>query len=324
MVRIGQLLKYLAALNPQTSPVRLALYNYLNHFHQSEQILNFEVLNIFFNHCLEYPHWQQNKTSLGKEVHQLIENFAMNLPADEAKNIGSEKIRWPYDLQVIELESFHDFSECIHNYLSIHYTQGEKFRIIADQAKKLVAVVLFPEGQVRIRCFDKKFTIRSGVLEPLRTDLSIAYNSKLELSSAVTHRIELGPYTCAQFDLIEGNIVGSAVRGYLFQKYQDFRGGTLSDHLKLFYSIKRLEQYFVDRRTDPFYQELIESLEKTTTFLKMNDSEAIRYCPHLLAQSEAAYEQVFMGDKLLGLLIRDLQSLWQTKQTPQKLDLTNL
>jgi hypothetical protein len=322
MAQIGQLLKYVSMLNPQTSPVRLALYNFLNHFYRAEQKLNAGVFNTFFSHALEYPHWQQNRSNFGKEIQQLTENLMMNLEPAEAQLMKVAEIQWPHDMQIIEIENFIDFSESIHNFLSIEHSNGEKFRLISDQQKKLVAVVLFPDGNVRVRSFDKKMTIRNGVLGPLRKDLALNYTPNLELSEVVPHKLELGPYTCAQFEVIAGEVVGSAVRGYLFQKFQDFRGGSLRDHLKLFYSIKRYEQFYVNRGTDGFYLELTQSIERASNLLKLGSMEVSDEIPQILTQAETALEQVFVGDKLLSLLVRDLQNLWQNKKKSQTQNLS--
>jgi hypothetical protein len=311
-MQIGQLLKYLTVLNPQGSPIRLALYNYLNSLYRADQNLTPEVLNEFFCHALEYPHWQQERVSLGQTTHGLLQGLSQQFSSSESL-LDFAEILWPQNLQLIEVESFHDFSEAIHSYLSEIYCHGEKFRLISEQQKKITAVVLFPEGQLRVRTFDRKMTIRNGQLQPLRRDLSLAYTSNLELSEAVEHKLDLGPYTTAQFEVIDGEVIGAAVHGYLFQKFMDFRGGALRDHLKLFYAVKRQEQSFIDRRTDSFYLELMKSIEHTSNLLKMGDPRGVEQAPSVLAHAEASLEQVFVSDKLLGLLVRDLQNLWQNR-----------
>jgi hypothetical protein len=320
-MQIGQLLKYLTVLNPQGSPVRLALYNYLNHLHRTDQALTPEVINSFFCQALEYPHWQQDRMALGQTVLNLLQAVSQQYSISQNElqsDFNFSEILWPQNLQIIEVESFHDFSEVVHHHLSEVYCHGEKFRLISDQQKNIMAVVLFPEGQVRVRSFHRKMTIQNGQLQPLRMDSSLSYSSNLELSEAVTHRVDLGPYTTAQFEVVDGEVIGAAVNGYLFQKFMDFRGGPLRDHLKLFYAVKRLEQSFIDRRTDSFYLEVIRSIEHTSNLLKMGDPRGVDQASAVLANAEAAQEQVFVSDKLLGLLIRDLQNLWLNKQTPQK------
>lgn len=316
MPTIGQLLKYLTILNPQGHPVRMALYNYMTNLQRSEQPLTAEVLNTFFNHALEYPHWSQDRKNFGHEISQIIEQLLQNVGENTSLDLAS--ITWPEQMQIIDLENFADFTETIHAFLTKAYSSGEKFRLVSDQQKKLVAVILHPDGKIQVRVFDRKMTIRDGQLQPLKLDISLTYQSGLELYEGLPQKLDLGSYTYAQFESVGDQVVGTAVRGYLFQKYQDFRGGSLRENLKLFYPIKRLEQYFVDRRTDTFYLELMEAIETTSNLLKMRDPSALENTPAILAHAEAAYEQVFVGDKLLGLLIRDLQNLWHNKQTPQK------
>ncbi len=316
MPTIGQLLKYLTILNPQGHPVRMALYNYMTNMQRSDQLLTAEVLNTFFNHALEYPHWSQDRKNFGQEAAQIIEQLLQQIESNTSLDLSA--VIWPQQMQIIDIENFSDFTETVHAYLTKIYTDGEKFRLVSDQQKKLIAVVLFPNGKIQVRIFDRKMTLREGLLQPLKLDISLTYQSGLELFEGAPQKLDLGSYTYAQFEMIDDQVVGSAVRGYLFQKYQDFRGGGLRDNLKLFYPVKRLEQYFVDRRTDTFYLELMEAIETTSNLLKMRDPSALKNTPAILAHAEAAFEQVFVGDKLLGLLIRDLQNLWHSKQTPQK------
>lgn len=294
----------------------MALYNYMTNMQRSDQVLSAEVINTFFTHALEYPHWAQDRKNFGQEIAQILEQLLNQVEQNTSLNIS--EIIWPQQMQLIEIENFADFSEIVHAYLTTTYKQGEKFRLISDQQKKLLSVLLMPDSRIQVQVFDRRMTIRQGQLQPLKLDVTLTYRPGLELMDAVPQKLDLGSYTYAQFELNDGQVIGSSVRGYLFQKYQDFRGGELRDNLKLFYAIKRLEQYFVDRRTDTFYLELMETIERTSNLLKIGDAATFENTPAILAHAEAAFEQVFVGDKLLGLLIRDLQNLWQNKQNQQK------
>ena len=68
-----------------------------------------------------------------------------------------------------------------------------------------------------------------------------------------------------------------------------------------------MEQFFVDRRTDPYYQDLIAQLERTCSLVLQGDSEATKWSSIILNKAEMALDNVFMGDKLMTLLVRDLR-----------------
>ncbi|PIS11733.1 MAG: hypothetical protein COT73_02375, partial [Bdellovibrio sp. CG10_big_fil_rev_8_21_14_0_10_47_8] len=74
MLKVAILIKYLSENNPQATPARLTFYNYLNHFLDPNGLFNPDDLETFFAHTLDYTHWLQNKTQLGQEIRQIIEN----------------------------------------------------------------------------------------------------------------------------------------------------------------------------------------------------------------------------------------------------------
>ncbi len=306
MTPIGQLLKFVGSLNPQAMPERLAFYNFLSFAGSDTDHLTPEHINFFFENALDYPHWQQNKNQLGQEVLKILEGAQRNI----GLNFDFSKILWPFDSQIVEIQSAKDISEILHNYLTVLCREGEKFRIVADQNKKLIGIVLHESGRVQVHQLDRKMMIDKGALRPIRSQLIINYNENLEITPEQDQVLELAPYTLAQFKLHRNEVHGSAVRGYLFQKCSEFRGGGVSTHLKLFFALKKLEQYFIDRRTDTYYQDLISGLENTLALVNLESSE--EHLNHL-HRAEMALEQVFPGDKLLSLLVRTLQSELKNK-----------
>src|SRR5690606_26777183 len=76
---------------------------------------------------------------------------------------------------------------------------------------------------------------------------------------------------------------------------------------KLHLPIRRYEQFFIDRRSDSEYQSLVQKIERTRALVQARDPEARKWAPTILSQAETALEQVYTGDRLLSLLIRDLK-----------------
>jgi hypothetical protein len=158
-----------------------------------------------------------------------------------------------------------------------------------------------------INSFDKKFTIRRGSLEPLRTDFSLYYDEKLELKPGKIHTIELAPYLFAQFILQDGRAYGSQLRGYVFQKFAEIRGSLLEEQTKVFVAVKKIEQHFIDRNSDSYYLNMVTDLKKLPSLLVTGDASIERYAQILLDKGEIAFEEIFTGDKQLGLLIKDVR-----------------
>jgi len=308
-MKISHLLKYIADLNPQNTPARLAFYNFLRHFQFTKDDLTPSVLNAFFSHALEYPHWETNKSSLGKEVQLLMESFVRFSKIDFDFSI----VYFPQTIQMVEMQSFSDLLEVTHTYARSMLFEEDKFRIIPDQGRKVILVVLKQDQSVDISVFDKKFVIRGGQLVPLRTDLKLSYNPNLELKEGVVHCLEVAPYLMAQFKMVEGCPQGSLLRGYVFQKYQELGGLLLEEQTKVLFPLKRLEQLFIDKQSDPFYLNLMNLMSNAPAHLKGGDLAYEKIARRALEKAELALKEIFMGDKMLSELIKDLQQLLQQK-----------
>jgi hypothetical protein len=302
MLKVGQLLKFVSDLNPQNTPTRLSFFNFLRGFPQPEDSLTPELIEMFFTSCMDYPHWASNKAQLSGEIRFLLENFN----GLYQQKFELNKVRFPETMQIIEIEQNNDLIDAAGSYIKAQCGEKDRFRILPDQ-KKVVAIVLREDKSLEVRCFDRKFTIREGVLEPLRTDLVLFYTPELELSPFHTHKIEVAPYITAQFHIKDGKVTGTLLRGYVYQKLAELKNTPLSEQPRLLFPIKRLEQFFVDRRTDPYYQDLVSELERTCALVQQGDVEAHKWATIAATKTETALENVFLGDKLLGLLLRDLR-----------------
>lgn len=303
MLKVGQLLKFVSDLNPQNTPTRLSFFNFLRGFPHSEDTLSPELIEMFFNYCMDYPHWASNKQQLGHEVQFLLENF--NSFYQQKFDLSS--IRFPQNMQIIEIEHFSDLIDAVSSYAKSIAKDGDKFRVLPDQNKRVVAIILRADKSLEVRTFDRKFTIRGGSLEPLRNDLVLYYTPDLELSPHHTHKIEVAPYITAQFRVLNDKITGVLMRGYVFQKLLEMKNEPLQEQTRVLFPIKRLEQFFLDRRTDPYYQDLISQLERTAALVQQGDSEALKWASIVLGKADTALENIFLGDKLMTLLARDLR-----------------
>lgn len=315
MLKVAPLIKHLSENNPQQTPARLTFFNYLTHMVDPEAMLSDEVVENFFASSLDYAHWQQNKSQLGREIQLVLEQYAQLSNTE----IDLSGIRWPQDTQIVEIDNLKDLTDAIQVYLNSVYRKQEKYRLVLDQDKKIIAIVLHADHSLSVRCFDRKMIIRHGQLEPLRKDIGLFYNSDLELDPEKTQKLEVAPYVTAQFKTGHGELRGALVRGYICQKFFDLRGESLQSHPKLFYAVKRLEQHFINRQTDPFYNENLTALERMIELVRQSDPESLESSMDVLAKAQNALENVFIGDKLLSLLIRDLQHTLAAKSSNQRI-----
>ena len=284
------------------SPAVMTFQNYLKNSFRPEEDFTVDSLQSFLNLTLEYPHWQQNSREMTTSLQSVLNlrEFA--------------NVKWPQELQIFEIQSAADQVETALHFLKRTHKNTDQVRVLFDSHQnRTVGLVLADNETLSIRTFGNKFVIRGGFLEPLRTDLTLKYDSNLELLQRVPQMIEVAPYTSARFVVDDALVFGSLIRGYIFQKSMEFKGQSLEKYPKLFFALKRVEQFFVRRESDPYYKEMIQNLESSILNIKMVASVNHQMALDALARAQSAFENVFVDDKLLPLLIRDLQILLEGK-----------
>lgn len=311
MLKMAHLLKFLTELNPHTSPVRLALYNYIKAFHSSEDPLNALFFEAFFCHMLDYPHWYSNKSHLGHEVALLLKNF--NGFYQNKVNIA--EIKFPENIQVFEVENNKDCEDLLRKYLISTLGPNTQIKLHLDQ-KKWLAFVLSENHKFYVFQLDKKFIVRQGQLSPLRKNLLLEYDANVDLLTDVKFTFEISPHHLAQFQVKNDRISGVITRGYMFQKIQEFSEAKIHEIPRLFWSLKRAEQFFITRDSDPFYQDLTKKLFDITQGIWEKNSESWQnYMSILLSQSDSALENVYIGDKTLEELVLRVRQILNSEKS---------
>lgn len=305
MQNIGSVLKYISSQKFQLSPGLLTFHNYLQHMCDETQKWDISVLNRFFNDCLVYPHWIQNRVSLTEDLKNCLENFEKQ----SEESLHLEATKWPTEIHVIEIENKKDFSDLINAYLRTQYQKvGSKYRLVFDSEKMIYAILLHPDQTLTVRQFDRRFTIREGFLEPLRTDLEIHYNTDLNIEEDMPHKIEVAPFVTCLFSSVGEFYSASLVRGYYCQKFHEFKLSPLDAYPRLFFALRRIEKYFIRQESNPYYLNLTQELERTLNLLRLSEPLKPSQVTELQVRVQNALDFVFHGDKLLRLLLRDLEN----------------
>ena len=302
MLKVETVLKYISSQKYQLSPALLTFHNYLQHLVEPQEPWNPAILTHFFNDCLLYPHWQQNRTGLKKDIMESL----LQVATLEQQDLGLATIQWPDEMQIVEIETAQNFSDLVNSYLTFQYQKtGSKFRLVPDGEKMIYAVVLHNDRSLSVRQFDRKFTLRQGSLVPLRTDLEVHFNSDLDLETEIPQKIEIAPFVTCRFIHQGESTDATLVRGYIFQKFHEFKAASIESYPRLFYTLKRIEQFFLRQDSNPFYLNLTQTLERTLNLLRLGDFVDPTQLTELQVRAQNALEYVFDDDKLLSLLLRD-------------------
>jgi hypothetical protein len=303
MLKIGTILKSFSQYS-HAKPALTAFTNYLVHECDSSEHLTATLLQNFIQESLVYPHWWQNR----KELRQEVQEFVAALCRAHREEFDLKEVTWPDQMQLIEIEQVQDWSDAVNSYLSYQHRGGDKFRLIHDELLgKMIAVILNPKGGLTLRMFDRKFFIRDGALVPLRENLAVHFDQNLELAVRAPQKVETAAFITSKFFCENNRLFGNTVRGYFFQKIQEFTNDSAEAHAKIFYTLRRLESHFLKRENDPFYQNMTADLEHGVKMIRLGDDQFVSSAPDLLSRAQNAIDYVFPNDKLLSLLLRDLQ-----------------
>jgi len=294
MLDVQLILKALSHPSQRILTGRQAFKNYLMCQSSEDVLLDSDSINKFFFDALRYPHWQQNSLILTKEIKSLLEELNSKKPF----SLNWDDLIWPEKIQVFDLkhlEQINDVLQAYYNDLKI-----SEYKIVNDTKFGFhYCIVLQPNREMVIHQHDSLFWLQHGKLEPLKKN-SLYYADDLELDPSRLQNLEIAPFTTAQWTQ---NFQGSVYKGYMFEKVQTLRSRV---PLRLFHSIKRIEQFFLSRKSDPFYEKTIRDIEKSIQLIKIKDPQAQFYASQVLAEAQNAFECVFVDDKILELLIRDL------------------
>jgi hypothetical protein len=286
----------------KSDAARMAFYHFLKNLCEAGEPLSTSVLDRFFRRALGHHHWSENKLELFTEVSACLQHFSNQT----GEPIPLPPFSSPDDLQMVRAESFRTLERVIEDWIQQHQGPTDQVRILKDREEKLLVCRLAIDRSLSVHIFDRALCIRGGRLEPLVDDMAVYYNSDLSIDSTRLSQIETAPHTVARFRFNNG-YRGIQVRGYTFQKTATFDGGDLHRHPLLFYPLKRIEQFFVNRATDPMYIELTNLLEQASDLMARQHPERLRFAEAAIERGRLAFEQVFVDDRLLRLLLENLE-----------------
>lgn len=303
MAHVTALAQHILTLEPDKDAARLCFYHYLKNLCEPTEPVNSELLNRFYCRALTFSHWQQNKLRLFQETGAILHHFQET----EQNTLPIAEVFLPDQIQVVPAETTRTLELVIGRFVEKMASPYDQFRIVPEGDDKMVAITLQGDRSLRVTVYPKVLAIREGELLPLCQDFTLFYTADLQIHPMAHHQIEVGPHTAARFRYGPDGIQGTIIRGYTFQKYSAMDGGGLHRHPILFYPLKRLEQFFVNRKSDPMYIELTGLLEKALELLNGGHPEAFKFAGAAFERGRLALEHIFPDDKLVRLLINNLE-----------------
>jgi hypothetical protein len=303
MAHVSALAQHIFTLEPDKDAARLALYQYLKNLCDATELVNADLINRFYLRALGFAHWQHDKAHLFNETESLLHHFQ-----DVNGTLALNGLIKAQDLQVIAVENLRNLEVVAQRHLEKNATPYDRIRILREGDNRVVAITMQGDRSIKITTYPRVLVLQEGELSPLHQEFSLYYTQDLQLSPMMIQQLETGTHASARFHMGVEGLRGAFVRGYTFQKFGSIDGGGLNRYPLLFYPLKRLEQFFVDRKTDPMYLELTSTLEKALDLLGQGVTpDTFRFAHAALERGRLALEHIFPDDKFARLLINNLE-----------------
>lgn len=301
MITTGHLAKFLLSLDPRKDAGRMALYHYLLHVGPLRSPLSSQIISDFVEFALVHEHWQTHSQELQAEMELSLQRFSETYRV----RFDWTNILWPLENQVIKVKDPVQIELVLQNQEN---RKGQKLKFFRNREEHVVAITHEESGSLQVEVFPNLLRLYRGQLFPLKSQ-SLIYDTHLNLEENRLQQIQADTHSYALFRKTEQGWEGKILRGYSLQSLMTIEGPEISRYPALFYPVKRLEQFFIHRRSDPMYLELVQTLEKSIQLIRDGHPEAIRYATACYERGRTAFEEIFPDDKLLGIALNSLEAL---------------
>lgn len=305
MNSVTQFAQFLLRLDPQKTLARQSLFNYCKHVLEPTEPFLPETIEGFYARALSYEYWQNNSQSLAQNVREDLAAYLKQTKTDENE---WKHIRHADEIQVVSIQHAGDFEATITNVESSRQKSGEKVKIVRISEHEIASLMLSAVGTLEVRVYGPKAIVRGHRLIPVAPIAHLHYSNNLELMPHVRHLLQGSLASTISFYRDENGLNGIITRSHTFQKFETFMRVRGSENVDLFYGLKRIERSFINPQSDPFYQEIVQAMERSARALQSGNGRdsAVQMAEKALQKGSLALKSAFPNDRLLQLLVTHL------------------
>lgn len=295
------LARHMLSLSPNKDAARLCLYHFLIHHCDKDTPLSPLLFENFCRMALSHNHWQENCVHLSQEIQYVLQHYNETFMLDWSM----KDFHFPDHWQVIAIKNSIEGIRIYEKWLESKQDSFHKSRIFYTKDKNYLILLQNKDNSLSLIHCNDNVLIHRGELQPLNTSIQLHYNENIELKPKQTQYLKVDNNSYARFQLNNGHIEGMIIRGYIFQNHQKL-AGKINEYPILYYPFKRIEQYYVDKKSDPDYQELVEVLEKAKELFNINHPEAFSFGRQALERGQTALKHIYNNDNIVETLVEQL------------------
>ena len=314
MSSVTQFKNFLFNKSLSKNKVRCTLYNYLSLFCYAKQKLTPEILHQFYKTSLSFPYWQTWWAVLKEGIEQELHDFAKECALSTEFNTADWK--WKDYKQRIVIDDKKDLIEIVDGFLERRASKGDKIRVFDFYSDQVMVVVLKMSKQIKVYSFSPLVILNEGYLEPICSFSELHYSTHCELHSGYWHQIRTPDSGFIRFQMKNNKVYGYECRDSFFRAINHFQDIPVEKHDALFNTLKRMECFFIEPRSDQYYKQLVQLLHDhyrtllLRPFNTMTDMEISRVMEAIqqsLIQAKKAIKYFYSQDPLLVLLIANIE-----------------
>ena len=258
-----------------------------------------EILLDFTFLCFSLAYWRGHQKEFWIQMKQILESFEDSIDRRFCEAL--------YCLQVCSIENQKSLYEIIQRQVQSKITSSDQLRIIPSENGSMIALILSVDKSLFVQSYLPYGVIYQGDILPLSDGTSVQYTPEMDLVSHKLHILRKNAQDFYFIQKIKKLFSVKEVSGVTFTSKGFDQVKMLEKHFQVYYCLKHLEQFFIDRSTDPYYKKLVELLE--TQMQSLSETETLQQ----LESSTKVYEKcrvivdgIFQNDKLLLLLLRQM------------------
>ncbi len=251
--------------------------------------------------ALIHEHWQTHAVSLSQELQYILQHYNETYMLDW----NLKDFVFPDYWQVVAIKNSIEGIQIFEKWASQNTAENSRNRVFYTKDKNYILLSQNPNGEVTVTHSTPLMLIQQGELKPLSMSIQLHYNESLELKSGITQYLKVDANSYARFRVDNKSVAGMVIRGYIFQNKAEPKG-RLNQFPEIYYPLKSLEQYYIDKKSDPDYQELVQVLEKSVELFNLSHPEAESFGEAALERGRDALENVFINDNVIQALVDQL------------------
>ncbi len=261
MITVEELGRQLQLLEPQKNPARLAFYNFVRNFLPGSTPFTQEMLDAFYDRALILNHWQTNKKALG----ETLRDDLAKISAQRSFAFSLDQVLHSCDIQAITFERLSDFQALLDKGSKRLESSGEKVRLFelrqghTHTPHEVLSVRLTKTGAVIVEIYPNVAMIVDGELQLVRPHSRLTYTLELDFNPQVDQILATSLMRVARFRGTGHKITGQFIQGVHFASSESF-DKPLNEIAEVNQAVKRIERFYVNPVSDPYYQDLYEKV----------------------------------------------------------------